>query len=371
GTIPRLPDRYPMSSRYYHLLFDGALGFELAYTATSYPGLLGVSLVDDTFARPGLTPPAPLRNYQPSPVSVNLGYADDNVIAYDHPKVMVFRNVRRLDAGAIAAALGEPSPRESGPGQGLGLVFTPAEWQTYRQSGTWSALFGRQSSMNRAPELTWLLAVEFMGLLAFPLTFKVCGRLPDRGYALARGLGILLVAYLTWLAASTWVLPFTRGTILLAMGLLGLVSAGVAYRCRAELRAWLARNRRVVLTEEAVFLAAFAGFYVIRVLNPDLWHAWRGGEKPMDFAYLNAVVRSVYMPPYDPWFAGGYLNYYYFGQFITATIIKLTGIIPSVAYNLAVPLFYALTASAAFSIAYNLAEDFLVVIGIDFPEAGL
>src|SRR3970282_1709341 len=74
----------------------------------------------------------------------------------------------------------------------------------------------------------------------------------------------------------------------------------------------------------------------------------------MDFTYLNAVLKSTTFPPFDPWYAGGYINYYYFGFVFVATPIKLLGVVPSVGYNLALPTLFAFAALAAYAVGSNL-----------------
>ena len=157
-----------------------------------------------------------------------------------------------------------------------------------------------------------------------------------------------------WFAASLHLVTFSRGAI--AAIVLALIAIGLlaARRQRAELRAFWRDQRRAILVAEALFAVAFAWFLFVRFGNPDLWHPAMGGEKPMDFAYLNAVIKSQYFPPYDPWFAGGQITYYYFGFVLVATLVKLVGIVPAMAYNFAIPTLFALTALGAFSAAYNL-----------------
>ena len=48
------------------------------------------------------------------------------------------------------------------------------------------------------------------------------------------------------------------------------------------------------------------------------------------------------------------MNYYYWGQFIVASLIHMSGITTEVAYNLAIPTLFAFTAGAAFTIGSNL-----------------
>jgi hypothetical protein len=96
NTIPRLPQRYPLTSRYYELLMGERLGFELIYYATADPEFLGVRIVSDTFADPRLPRPRLLAEREATQKRINLGRADESFTVYDHPMPLVFKKARQL-----------------------------------------------------------------------------------------------------------------------------------------------------------------------------------------------------------------------------------------------------------------------------------
>jgi YYY domain-containing protein len=148
------------------------------------------------------------------------------------------------------------------------------------------------------------------------------------------------------------VLPNTRWAIILIVVFFAVCSCVLFWRRRSEIKEYLSRNRSVIIATEAIFLSAFILYAVIRSYNPEIVNT----EKPMDFAFLNAIMRTDYFPPHDPWLSGFSLNNYYFGHMIVATLSKFTGVSTAVSFNLSLALIFALAAAGAFSIVYNLVK---------------
>lgn len=354
ASASRDPERFPYSYNYYRLLFAGELGYRLHREFTNYPSLGGVVFRDDALGWSGLHDPAPEVRSQDANFTLNFGYADDNVSGYDHPRVLVFRNEGRLDAGTLGRKLAPPDGRIF-RGDADALMLGPEALEAQRSGGTFSEITDSNGWANEVPVLAWLLVVELIFLISLPLAIVVFRPLPDRGIILARILGLLLVCYLAWLVVSLGWLEFSRGAVYLGMGVVAVASGVALWFAREEVWAFLKARWRLLLLSECVFLGAFLAFVAVRYFNPDLWHPFRGGEKPMELAYFTAVFRSSTLPPFDPWFAGGYLNYYYWGYFVISCINRVAAVVPTTAFNLAVPLFFALTFSGAFSLGYNLA----------------
>ncbi len=202
--------------------------------------------------------------------------------------------------------------------------------------------------------LIWFLLIELIGLAALPLAFQVFRFLPERGYTLAKPLGLLATAYLVWLVSMLG-LPFNRLVCWLGFGLLFVALDAwlllrQGRRLLGELRGFLVKHVWLILLFELIFLVAVAYMLNMRSYAPEI----RDYEKFGDFAFLNSLSLFDKMPPADPWMSGYPINYYYFSHFMMAMLIKMTGIDPAIAFNLIIPLIFAMTALAALGIIFNL-----------------
>ncbi|MCJ7432137.1 MAG: DUF2298 domain-containing protein [Anaerolineales bacterium] len=207
--------------------------------------------------------------------------------------------------------------------------------------------------------ISWYILLTLLGWLTFPLVYRLFPNFADRGYSLARAAGLLIWGYICWLFTSLGISQNDTGGILLALAILiGLsvwstlalhASAGIVNR-KPEIINFLKYNLRLILTVEILFLSAFALLAFVRSANPEIL----GTEKPMELAFINAILRSPTFPPRDPWLSGYAISYYYFGYLLTAMLAKLTLIPGTIAFNLMLALVFALGALGAYGILYNL-----------------
>ncbi len=344
ATIPRMPQRYPLMGRYYEALDDGSLGFDLLARFESRP-TLGPWTIDDRAAEEAFS-------------------------VYDHPTVSIYTRRGPETSAAIQRELGAVDLR--GVMQVLPKAavtrrtdLTAAEAARIEAKAGWPAQFQERPLRGAGAIVAWYAAVWLAGLLAWPLIWPALRRLPDRGYAAARVLGPAVLIFPSWWLASTGAMRFDMPAILAGVGLVAVVSGAVAWRHWAEVRRSLAGAVAPILVTEALILLAFGAMLILRMRNPDLWHPVFGGEKPMDFAHLNAVIRSPLFPPHDPWYAGSRLNYYYLGHVPTAALAKTLGVVPSTAYNLAVAGAFAAAVAAIFGVA----SGFWTALGRRWSEA--
>jgi uncharacterized membrane protein/4-amino-4-deoxy-L-arabinose transferase-like glycosyltransferase len=321
------PWRYPAQIRYYDALADGELGFLPVAQFASWPGI--------------------------GPLEFDDRAADESFINYDHPLATIYQKDGPFDRAAFDAAMSwaenqpwQPSRWQIDPTL---LLSTPVGENPSVNDGRWSAAI---TSSTPGAIVAWVVLLAALVAAGLPWARLAFVAFPDQGWGLARILGLVLPAYLVWILASLELVRFRAAWCLLALG-------GVA-----GLGWWLVRRssrlrplqRADVLHPELAFWAVFTIFLAFRFAVPDGWHPFWGGEKPMEFALINAIERSAYFPPYDPWFADGYVNYYYYGFYLVAFLFKLIGIPGEVGFNLALPTMMGLLAAASFTMAGALAQ---------------
>ncbi len=198
--------------------------------------------------------------------------------------------------------------------------------------------------------LSWLLVAEGIGLAGLPFAYAAFPALADRGWGVAKPLGLLSVSFLVWALSYLDVLPNSSWAWWLMAGVVGVAGWALLLRRRRKFSAHLRAHWRAVMAGELLFLGSFVAWSLFRAYDA----AISGTEKPMDFMFLNASYRADAAPPADAWLAGEPVSYYYFGYWMFAGIAKMSGTPVFLAYNLALVLVAAMAAGAAFSLASSL-----------------
>ena len=199
--------------------------------------------------------------------------------------------------------------------------------------------------------ISWYLVFAFIGIIFFPIIYKALPFLADRGYIFSRIAGLLFWGYIYWILNIFGIIHNNLNGILFCLILILIIAYlfihGKDWTCIIR---WIKENKKIVLVVEILFFLSFLLWTIVRRANPDI----TGTEKPMELAFINSILRSTFFPPADPWLSGYSISYYYFGYVIVAMLARLTNVTSSVAFNLALSAWFALTAIGCYGVVYNL-----------------
>jgi YYY domain-containing protein len=200
----------------------------------------------------------------------------------------------------------------------------------------------------------WYILISVIGLAVFPITRRIFSKGVAQGYFFSRIIALFLWGVVYWFLGALHVLPNSLSGALFVLLAIILVSFLLSKKSfKEEYVEPLKTHLSAVITAEVLFFLAFLFMAVLKSQYPNLDHT----EKPMEMAFINAILRSDSFPPRDPWLSGYAISYYYFGYIIVSMLIRITGVAPAVGFTLALSLWYGLAAVVIYGIVYQLLHD--------------
>lgn len=201
--------------------------------------------------------------------------------------------------------------------------------------------------------LAWLAVLKLVQLALWPALAPFFGRY---AYPVSFSASVLGLSLLAWYLGTVG-LP-----VQLALAPFLVLLGWFAFR-RMYTRAVIAEYWRW----DAVFLVLFAFLLECRYINPSASFA----EKFMDLGFVASIMRTPVVPPWDPWFAGGHLNvYYYYGSWIMGVLGLSTGVPARLVFNLGLPTVLALAGVNCYMIGHLLLDRYrwLPVLPLILPN---
>ena len=201
--------------------------------------------------------------------------------------------------------------------------------------------------------LLWYAILFLFSLVMLPVAFKIFGKFGSGGFFASKVLGLVTVSLVIWTLTYMRIFRFNYVFVIIAFLLVGFLSY-FPKSFRSNLMEKLGDQYLIekIVVEETVFAIALVVLCYIKGFSP----AINGEEKFMDYGFIQTMLRSAELPAKDIWLAGYNINYYYYGQFIWAMVIKLSCITPAIAYNIAMCSAIAIPFTMCFSFGTMLIE---------------
>jgi uncharacterized membrane protein len=322
---------YPITSRYYRLLWSGLLGYKMVGEFHNFPSLFGWEHPDDMaeesfsvydhprvylFKKMATVPPDQILKLLDSDDYVKGIDRDlmrtitpENVDAFiesRHQYLAAHGLLDKLNAAPVTQAQAKvptgaakpvPAPRrEKKPAASLARtpVATPeptvvaplgvpgepssSTLQTLKALADHPVVQDQIPASENHPDETfayqirswfsWVALLLGLGLFALPFALRLFGPIPGAAYLLGKLLGILLFAWLVWVSVSWKLCSFTFTTCWIWLLVFGGFSLGALFLQRQTIGPHFKKWAKTWAWQEGLFVSLFLLFTFVRVCNP-------------------------------------------------------------------------------------------------------
>jgi hypothetical protein len=285
-SIPRIADEYPRTTALIKLLWAEKLGFTLEKTIKNRPSFLGITFNDDL--------------------------ADESFSVYDHPKVVIFKNVERLSPEQLLERIKNVDAYRPLPTMNEILLM---------DQGGWTA----KPTLWNPDWWVFLRSIAVVGIIGFSCFVFVgpfLSRFPDRGLGISGALGVLGGVACAWLAARVTLLPFSGAAgRCLVIGF--FVAAVVRWSLRSDVRHVLSQALRGhLLSVVAAFIGGVAVVTMMRSGDPSFF----GLGDRIDATYLAYFVRNESLSVQDILHPGRELSPLLLDRLVLGWILKVAAV---------------------------------------------
>jgi len=201
--------------------------------------------------------------------------------------------------------------------------------------------------------ISWILIIEILGILLFPITSLLFSNLADKGYSISKPFGILILGFISWICSSLYIVSVNQVSLLIFLLIISIPSIYIFYTNKNKFISFFKNHKNVIILTESIWILVFLLWLIYRSFDPSINHT----EQPMDHGLLTSSIKTTIGSPKDIWLSSYNVNYYYFGYWMMGIIAKISQTPPQIAYNLSLALIPSLTSSAIFGLLSNISQS--------------